>query len=195
MGRRPQISATLPAHVFEEIARRAKALGKSESAYLSHVASWWFEQGCPSVTAEDAELRKILEQAIRSRVKPVPKDINIWALNSADVYNITDDKIVQTLLDQLGLPNLFAAAAEHDAVRMAVAFDNHPSHWLQFDFYKGSASKSGDGLAFAAYPKATTSRAEMLAKLQDAAREMESDQQFGFSQIPAPVVKKHETVH
>lgn len=47
MGKKPQISATLPAHVHDAISHRADLLGDSKSNYLSAIASWWFGQGCP----------------------------------------------------------------------------------------------------------------------------------------------------
>jgi len=98
--------------------------------------------------------------------------------------HITDDKTVEKLLSQLGLPNLFAQAVEHDEVRLSVVFDNHPTHWLVFDYFKGGDSPEKNGLSFNAYPKVSTPRAQMLDKLQAIAKRMSVNKPFTFSQIP-----------
>jgi hypothetical protein len=193
MGKKPQISATLPGHVHDEIAKRAKLLGDSKSNYLSAIASWWYGQGCPKVRSDEQNLTKPgratmaeaqLTSAISKRLKPVPKNLDVWNLNPADSYVLDGDTLVQGLLDQIGLPNLFAQTAEHDVVQMVVAFDNHPTHWLVLSFFKGVQSEDGNGLLFQAEPKASVSRAEMLARLKERAAKMESKQELMFSQIP-----------
>jgi hypothetical protein len=65
-----------------------------------------------------------------------------------------------------------------------VAFDNHPSHWLQFDLFKGRNNPGENGLAFAAYPKAAVTRAEMTKKLREQGKQMEASGPIPFSQIP-----------
>jgi hypothetical protein len=85
MGKKPQISATLPAHVHDEIARRAGLLGDSKSNYLSAIASWWFGQGCPKVRSDEqnlgkpgrvtkAEAQRIA--ASSKRLRPVPENLD-----------------------------------------------------------------------------------------------------------------------
>jgi hypothetical protein len=59
-----------------------------------------------------------------------------------------------------------------------------------FDLFKGSDQVDGNGLSFEAYPKVTTSRVEMLGKIQKAAKEMGSSKPYKFSQIPAKVAAK-----
>lgn len=194
MGKKPQISATLPAHVHDEIARRASLLGDSKSNYLSAIASWWFGQGCPKVRSDEQNLGRPgratkaeakLLSAMNKRLKPVPKNLKVWNLNSADPYVLTEDHVIQGLLDQLGVPNLFAQGAEHDKVQMIVAFDNHPTHWLIFSFYKGVQREGGNGLLFQAQPKETVSREEVLAELKARTTKAGSEREVKFSQIPA----------
>lgn len=136
-------------------------------------------------------VRILPEAEIAKRIKPITGKIDIWSLNPNDAYTLTGDEIIQDLLDQLGIPNLFASAAEHDEVRMMIAFDNHPTHWLQFDFFKGSSKPGGDGLAFNATPKTSTNRAEMLQRLQSAAKKMGASKPFAFSQIPMLEKRRH----
>jgi hypothetical protein len=193
MGKKPQISATLPAHVHDEIARRASLLGDSKSNYLSAIASWWFGQGCPKVRSDEKNLGKSgrattagaqLVSAMNERLKSVPKNLDVWNLNSADSYVLDEDPLVQRLLEQLGIPNLFAQAPEHDKVQMIVPFDNHPTHWLVLSFFKGVERVGGNGLLFQAEPKETVTRAEMLAELKERAAKMGWEQELRFSQIP-----------
>jgi hypothetical protein len=207
MGKKPQISATLPAHVHDEIARRASLLGDSKSNYLSAIASWWFGQGCPKVRSDEQNLGKPgrstkdeaqLASALSKRLKPVPKNLNVWNLNSADSYVLHDDSVIQGLLEQLGVPNLFAQAAEHDKVQMIVVFDNHPTHWLVLSFYKGVPREGGNGLLFQAEPKESFSREEMLAQLKARAAKAGSEREVKFSQIPGvpiTVTAAHPATH
>jgi uncharacterized protein (DUF885 family) len=67
---------------------------------------------------------------------------------------------------------------------MCVVFDNHPTHWLMLDFYKGGDTPDMNGLAFNAFPKVSTTRDEMLKKMAKEAKRMESKTPLGFSQIP-----------
>ena len=127
----------------------------------------------------------IVPQAeIARRIKPLSPSLDVWSLNPNDNYRLTDDAVIKKLLVQLELPNLFAQAAEHDEVRFCIAFDNHPTHWLQLDFFKGSKKSGGDGLAFTAYPKASITRPEMIRKLKDVMKEMDATGPITFSQIP-----------
>ena len=181
MAEKRRYTITLPDHVADSVEAHSKLLGASPTEYAGDVLRWWFGQGCPPVTHDEAAL---LEAAIKARVKPVPKDLNIWALDEKSVYKLTDDHIVETLLLQMRLPNLFASAIEHDEVRMCVVFDNHPTHWLMLDFYKGGDTPDKNGLAFTAYPKVSTTREEMLKKMAKETKRMESKRPLGFSQIP-----------
>ncbi len=185
MADKRRYTVTLPDHVADAVDTHAKPLGATPTEYAADVLRWWFGQGCPPVSHDEIALRaQKLAQEMAKRVKPVPKDLNALALDPQETYFLTDDTLVQKLLTQLGLPNLFARAAEHDEARFSVAFDNHPTHWITADYFKGSDQVDGNGLAFSAYPKSSVTRKEMLEKLQAEARKMESKTPFNFSQIP-----------
>ena len=181
MAEKRRYTVTLPDHVADAVEARAKPLGATPTEYAGAVLRWWFGAGCPPVTHDEAAL---LAATLKERLLPIPDDLNAWSLDTRHDYAITDDKIVGKLLAQLGIPNLFAQAAEHDEVRMSVAFDNHPTHWLQFDFFKGVDKPDGNGLSFIAHPKASVTRKEMIQKLQAEAKKMGVTKPFVFSQIP-----------
>jgi UDP-N-acetylglucosamine 2-epimerase len=190
MAEKRRYTVTLPDHVADAVESRAKPLGASPTEYAGAVLRWWFGQGCPPVTHDEAAL---LAAAMKKRVKPLPDDLNAWSLDPKSLYTVTDDKVVKKLLAQLGIPNLFAHASEHDEVRMSVAFDNHPTHWLQLDFFKGVDEPDGNGLSFTAHPKASVTRKEMIQKLQAEAKEMGTTKPFVFSQIPMLENPEHGT--
>ena len=181
MAEKQRYTVTLPDHVADAVAARSKPIGATPTEYAGHILRWWYGQGCPPVTHDEAAL---LAAAMKHRIKPIPDDLNIWVLDEKMMYAITEDSVVAKLLSQLGLPNLFAQAAEHDELRMGVTFDNHPTHWLVFDFYKGSKQPGGDGLSFSAYPKATTTREQMRQKMEAELKAMGANRPFNFSQIP-----------
>ena len=189
MAEKRRYTVSLPDHVADAVEVHAKPLGATPTEYAGDIVRWWFGQGCPPVTADEQALRKVAD-ALKQRILPLPKNLNVWSLDPKHDYVITEDHIVQTLLDQLGLPNLFAQAQEHDELRMHIAFDNHPTHWLVFDIFKGSNKPDGDGIAFAAYPKATVSRDEMLRKVHAEMKKMGAKEKFEFSQIPILENKK-----
>lgn len=58
MLRKPTITATLPDHIVEEIERHAKALQISKAEYLALLAKWWYGQGSPAVTEDEARLAR-----------------------------------------------------------------------------------------------------------------------------------------
>ena len=183
MGKKPQISATLPAHVHDAIARRANLLGDSKSNYLSAVASWWFGQGCPPVRADEEQL-----SALKKRLKPVPKNLDAWHLNKDETYSITGDSIVQKLLNQLGIPNIFAQTHEHDHVHAFDQFDNHPTHWIAVHLFKGYQPQYDNGLIFQADPKASTTR-ERMVEILKSAFPGDAPRDIVFSQLPAQPAK------
>jgi hypothetical protein len=186
MAEKRRYTVSLPDHVADAVEKHAAPLGATPTEYAGDVVRWWFGQGCPPVSSDEAQLRgRQLAKLAKSRLKPVPADLNVWTLEREDSYSITDDKIVGKILQQLGLPNLFARALEHDEVRMAVYFDNHPSHWIVLELFKGSERKDGDGLWFHAYPKFSVSQQDMLDRMKASAREMGATSPVTFSQIPA----------
>ena len=185
MADKRRYTVSLPDHVADAVEKHARPLGSTPTEYAGDIVRWWYGQGCPPVTPDENELRK--------RLQPVPQNLNIWKLNKADMYQLVGDEIVQKLLTQLGIPNLFATASEHDSVSMTVAFDNHPSHWLLFTLFKGSTRPDGDGLSFSAYPKASISKKVMETRLQVIAKQLEASGPIQFSQIPAAVEKRVAT--
>jgi len=185
MADKRRYTVTLPDHVADAVEAHAKPLGATPTEYAGDVLRWWFGEGCPPVTPDDLTLRKKkLEEALTTRVRPLPKDLHALSLSLEDTFFITDDAIVQKLLTQLGLPNLFAHAKEHDKIHFSVAFDNHPTHWILADYFKGFGGAEDDGLSFSAYPKAFVSREQMLEKLKAQAQMMEASGPIEFSQIP-----------
>ena len=185
MADKRRYTISLPDHVADAVENHARPLGSTPTEYAADVVRWWFGQGCPAVTPDEAQLRKSkLSDSILKGIEPLPKNLDAWSLDSKKDYIITDDSVVQKLLGQLGVPNLFARTAEHDKIRFFVAFDNHPTHWLVLDIFKGTDRPDGDGLSFQALPKIAVSREEMLQKLQAAAKEMASPGPVKFSQIP-----------
>lgn len=185
MADKRRYTVSLPDHVADAVENHASPLGSTPTEYAADVIRWWYGQGCPPVTHDEAQLRKVIPAELLNRLKAPPKHIDVWALETDKPYVLTDDAVVQPLLVQLGLPNLFAQAKEHDKVRFCVAFDNHPTHWVLIDLYKGSDKPDGNGLLFEAIPKASVSRKEMEKQLQQRAKEMGADRQPKFSQLPA----------
>lgn len=187
MALKSRYNVSLPDHVSVEMEKHAKAVKASPTEYAGDIIRWWYGQGCPPVTPDEIELRK-RGGDLTSRIRPVPKDLDIWKLDPAAMYNLIDEP-VEKALGQLGIPNLFAHAKEHETVRMMIVFDNHPTHWLEFNFYKGGKNASENGLALIAYPKADTTREEMLLKMTIQSKKMEAKGPVVFSQIPGIKVK------
>jgi hypothetical protein len=184
MAEKQRYTVSLPDHVSAEMERHAKAVKSTPTEYAADIIRWWFGQGCPPVRHDETELRKRTIDEMMKRIKPVPDNFDIWKLNPNVDYNLVDEPVKQAL-SQLGLPNLFAHAQEHEAIRLTVAFDNHPSHWLVFNFFKGSNNPDGDGLSLYGFAKATFGRKQIEKKLIQIAREMESKDPIKFSQIPS----------
>lgn len=172
MAEKQRYTVSLPDHVTAELEKHAKAVGATPTEYAGDVIRWWFGQGAPAVRPDEAELRK----------RAIP---NVWNLNPTARYTVHEDTIVEEIMHQLGVPNLFATAKEHDELRIMIAFDNHPTHWIVLNFYKGSTSKEGDGLSFDAYPKSSVPLRTMLSTLETETKKMRAKGPFEFSQIPS----------
>lgn len=172
MAEKRRYTVSLPEHVAGQIENLARIVGAPPTEYVADVVRWWFGQGCPPVTPDENRLRG---------------DVNAWNLDPAASYVLTNDDVVQKLMNQLGVPNLFAGLAEHDQVHSFVAFENHPTHWLTLHLWKGSDRKDGNGLLFSATPKSSKSRAEVLAKLEAEAKEMGAPTPVSFSQLPSRI--------
>ena len=189
MAEKRRYTVTLPDHVADAVEKRARPIGSTPTEYAADVVRWWFGQGCPPVTHDEQELIKRTTEMM-SRIRPLPKDFDIWNLDSAMDYNLADEPVEKALV-QLGLPNLFAHAKEHDKVRFTVAFDNHPTHWLVFNLFKGSENPDGNGVSLYAYSKTSIGRKQMTKKLDLIAVEMEANGPLKFSQIPAKSPATH----
>ncbi|HVT73805.1 MAG TPA: hypothetical protein VHD61_11760 [Lacunisphaera sp.] len=184
MAQKHRYNVSLPGHVADAVEKHAKRISAAPTEYAGHIIKWWFGQGCPPVTPDESELRRSRDIGeMMKRLKPLPADFSIWKLDPEVDYTITDAPVEKALKD-LGIPNLFAQEKEHDAVRITVAFDNHPTHWLVFNFFKGSNMPDGDGLSMYGYSKSHVSRREMEQNLKKLGEEMQSASPIRFSQIP-----------
>lgn len=123
--------------------------------------------------------------------------VDPWHLDPQSAYVFEKDAVVRRLMRQLNVPNLFAQAQEHDAVKILVAFDNHPTHWIIFRLWKGAPDYSpnhsvhkfakhpeANGLLFEATPKQTISREKMEIMMTREAQQMDASGPFRFSQLP-----------
>jgi hypothetical protein len=171
MAVKQRYNVSVPEHVAAAVAKYAKALGATPTEYAGDIIRWWYGQGCPPVTHDEARLR-----------------VDVWRLDPSASYMLEGDSTVTALMRQLGVPNLFAAMIEHDEAKSFVAFDNHPTHWIILRIWKGHSKKSGNGLLFEAVPKVATSEPAMLSRLKSEAAEMESSGPVTFSQLPPRVV-------
>jgi hypothetical protein len=54
---KPQVAASLPTHIVDEIDKHAKGLEVSRGEYLGLIAKEWFARECPPVTEEEKRLR------------------------------------------------------------------------------------------------------------------------------------------
>jgi hypothetical protein len=183
MAEKRRYTVTLPDHVADAVESRAKPLGATPTEYTADVVRWWFGQGCPPVTGDEEALRKKAASQL-GRIEALPDNLTIWTLDPKKIYNVGGDEIVQEYLNQLGLPNLFAGAQEYEKARLMIAFDNHPTHWIEFNLFKGGKTNAKNGLLMHATPKVDFSRDEMLKKLRGDAKAMGADRPVTFSQIP-----------
>ena len=107
--------------------------------------------------------------------------IDPWALDSSSEFIIENDADVKLIMLQLGVPDLFADAAQSAGPsHLFVAFDNHPTHWLIVSLYMGVpdyspnhnihklvGNASPNGLLFSAFAKEGMARAQFLKKVRD----------------------------
>ena len=175
MAMKARYNVSLPDHVSAEMEKHAKAVKATPTEYAGDIIRWWYGLGAPAVRIDEQELRK--------RILPVPINLDVWKLDSAVDYKLMDEP-AEKALKQLGIPNLFAQAKEHDVARLMVAFDNHPTHWLVFNFFKGGKTASANGLAFSAYSKVAVTRDDMHLRLTIEGKKMEAKGPIVFSQIP-----------
>ncbi|MFT3869857.1 MAG: hypothetical protein QM715_15515 [Nibricoccus sp.] len=55
---KPQIAASLPKHIAEEIQRFSTALDITKGEYLALIARKWYADNCPPVSDEEKRLRE-----------------------------------------------------------------------------------------------------------------------------------------
>lgn len=53
MAEKQRFNISLPEHVAEELARRAKLLGGTPTEYAADIIRWWFGEGSPPLSAEE----------------------------------------------------------------------------------------------------------------------------------------------
>lgn len=152
VAQKNRYNISLPDHVSLELESRAKTVGASATEYAGDVIRWWFGQGCPPINKEEEEQRN------RSKI-----DIN--KLDPIASYHLVGHALVNWLLEQLSVPDLFADAAHATYYDVTVAFDNHPTHWLVFDMFK-DVEDEHDTLTFRAYPKTSYTRKTMRMELE-----------------------------
>lgn len=182
MATKARYNVSLPEHVSAELEKHAEITGATPTEYAGDIIRWWFGQGAPAVRPDEIEIRRRSEQ-MTQRIKSVPNDFNVWKLDASANYQLIDEP-AEKALKQLGLPNLFAHQKEHDVARFMVAFDNHPTHWLVFNFFKGGKTAAENGLAFSAIPKLSVTQEDMLLKLTIEGKKMNAAVPIQFAQIP-----------
>jgi hypothetical protein len=171
MAEKQRYTVSLPDHVTTEIEKRALSLSATPTEYAAAIIRWWFGQGCPPVTPDEEHLRR-------------GRDVHAWSLDPKRSYLLSGDDVVQGLMLQLNVPNLFVQLADFDEAHAFFAFDNHPTHWILIHLWKGLPRTEQNGLFFEALPKKTVTRAEMLARLKSKAHEMGHSGPIEFSQLP-----------
>jgi hypothetical protein len=57
MRKKPQIAASLPTYILEEVESRCELLEISKGEYMAAIAAKWYADGCPPVTPQEARLR------------------------------------------------------------------------------------------------------------------------------------------
>ncbi|HVU18772.1 MAG TPA: hypothetical protein VHD32_17845 [Candidatus Didemnitutus sp.] len=128
-------------------------------------------------------MRRRVEK-VDHQLRPVPRDLNVWKLDPSDAYELID-KPAERMPMQLGLPNIFAHEKEYNVARLMIVFDNHPTHWLIFNFFNGDKTEAENGLAFSAIPKSEMNKADMLLRLTIEGKKMQAAGTIQFSQIPS----------
>ena len=172
MAEKQRYTVSLPDHVTAEIERHALTLGATPTEYATSVLRWWYGQGCPPVTPDEEQLRR-------------GRGVTAYNLQPEKSYYLVGDDVVQGLMLQLNVPNLFAGMAEFDEAHTFVAFDNHPTHWIVLHRWKGLPAAKDNGLFFEALPKSSTPRAKLFDRLKVEAKKMGATEKFAFSQFPA----------
>jgi hypothetical protein len=168
---RSNVAETLGIHLRKEIIAEIEARGavidKKKGTYAALILEKWFADGCPAVNEIDGMMQTLRKAKEAGRIKKPPAKLNIWKLDPETGYTLVEDPIVQDLMNQLGIGNMFDGFKNKDKFETFVIFDNHPTHWLEFTLIKGYGNKRDDGLVFDAWPKASTPRYEIEKKFRD----------------------------
>lgn len=177
-----QISVRMPPELYRTLTEIEKKHGipvtEVARRALEEIAAFYKKHGWLSFPLRIEPVAGRLEI-----VRPKTGEINVWDLHAEKSYTLEGDELVNDLARQLGVPNLFPQSAEHDQARFVVAFEDHPTHWVLIQLWKGAPDPSGNGLLFNAFPKSSTTRDMMDQTLAKIAAEMEVAG-IPFSQLP-----------
>lgn len=177
-----QISVRMPPELYRTLMQIEKKHGLPATEVarraLEEIASFYKKHGWLSFPLRIEPLAGRLEI-----IRPKTGEINVWDLHANKDYMLEGDELVSDLARQLGVPNLFPQASEHDHAHFIVAFEDHPTHWILIHLWKGHKDPSGNGLFFQADPKSSTSREQMDQTLKRIAAEMEVEH-IPYSQLP-----------
>lgn len=184
------ISETLSLHarkeIVAEIERRAESLDKKKGTYAALILEKWFADGCPPVTKAD-ELVQLTRRTQPPKTVRNARDVDPWKLDPSTAYVLIEDPVVESLMEKLGVPQLFANFAGRTNFETFVIFDNHPTHWVSITLIRGYGTKRDDGLVFEALPKSTTPRHEIEKKFREHAAKIGAEIRgpVKLSQFPA----------
>ena len=177
-----QISVRMPPELYRTLMEIEKKHGLPATEVarraLEEIAAFYKKHGWLSFPLRIEPLTGRLEI-----IRPKTGEINVWDLSAEKNYTLEGDELVTDLARQLGVPNLFPQAPEHDVAHLVVVFEDHPTHWILIHLWKGHKDPSGNGLLFQADAKSTTSREKMDQTLKRIAAEMEVAQ-IPYSQLP-----------
>lgn len=177
-----QISVRMPPELYRTLMQIEKKHGLPATEVarraLEEIAAFYKKHGWLSFPLRIEPLAGRLEM-----IRPKTGEINVWDLHADKDYNLEGDELVSDLARQLGIPNLFPQASEHDHARMVVAIEDHPTHWLLIQLWKGFDDARSNGLLFQALPKSSTSREAMENLLRQIAVEM-GVERIPFGQLP-----------
>lgn len=177
-----QISVRMPPELYRTLMQIEKKHGLSATEIarraLEEIAGFYNKHGWLNFPLRIEPLAGRLVM-----IRPKIGEINVWDLHADKDYKLEGDELVSDLARQLGVPNLFPQASEHDKAHFVVAFEDHPTHWIIIHLWKGHVDPSGNGLLFEAHPKSSVPREEMEQILKKTAAEMEIER-IGFSQLP-----------
>ncbi len=63
-----RLTISVPDHISEDLAAKARLLGSTPTEYAANVVKWWYGQGSPALTSEEARLRA--ERSPKAKATP-----------------------------------------------------------------------------------------------------------------------------